>query len=247
MGYDVLQVGNINTSLLEMARESSSKVLSLVFRNEFSSTLKAISQDAHFVQFIKDNLSRMLALMDAGGLDNVIGQMLKAFVGNNRQVGEWIISRLLKEGRSQSQVGILGTLVKANPEFFLSRIGIIKQFIFLRVEEEISKEFDLENFKRLEPYMNIWMELVGFFSKNLRIKEWREKVFDQKLDILNENDMILFVNKKREEVMMLEFKDFNNLLNLLDKIDQDQHMSKLNLGLEIIFNYIDKKELILTL
>jgi hypothetical protein len=234
MGYDVLQVGNINTSLHEMARESSSKVLSLVFRKDFSSTLKAVSQDTHFVQFVKDNLSRMLMLMDSGSLSNVIGQLLKAFVGYNKEVGEWIITRLLEEGRSQGQVGMLGTLVKANPMFFLSRIGIIKEFIFERIAEEIKKDVNLEEIRRIEPYMNIWMELVGFFSKNLRVEKWRKKVFGIKIDIQEENHMINFVNEKRGEIMMLGFEDFNNLLNLLEKIDQAEFISKQNSKLEII-------------
>lgn len=129
MGYDIRNVGNIDMTLVDMKRSAASKVLSILFRGEFKNTLQKIAKDESYVTFVKDHLNQLMSLISDKKYSHVIGQILQMFTSYNKELGDWIISRLLDIDCNSRQVTLLLTLTKCNPRRFLGRLQIIKNFI----------------------------------------------------------------------------------------------------------------------
>ena len=180
MGYDVHNVGNINTTILDMKKTTSSKILSIIFKGDFTKTLQKISQSDHYVEHIKSNLNNLFDLLQDKNLSHIICQVLQMFVTYNKDLGDWIISKLLNTNCCSKQVALLCSLSKCNPEHFLARLHIIKDFIFKQFEITSNAEnFEVVELRKLEPFMKTFKDLVAIYSKNLQIPSWSQKVFKE--------------------------------------------------------------------
>ena len=177
MGYDIRNVGNIDMTLVDMKRSAASKVLSILFRGEFKNTLQKIAKDESYVTFVKDHLNQLMSLISDKKYSHVIGQILQMFTSYNKELGDWIISRLLDIDCNSRQVTLLLTLTKCNPRRFLGRLQIIKNFIFEHVNS-LTRNTEIQNnqLTKLQPFMETFIDLVTIFSKNLQIQSWCDEV-----------------------------------------------------------------------
>jgi hypothetical protein len=93
MGYDLSTVGNIEITINEMKRETSSKILGLLFRGQFPNTLSKIATNKEYIEFVKTHLNSMMDLISNPMTSHVIIQILQSFVSFNKELGDWIISK----------------------------------------------------------------------------------------------------------------------------------------------------------
>ena len=179
LGYDIHNVGNIDTTILDMKRSASSKILAILFRGDFSETLEKIAKDEYYINHIKENLNNLMELISDKKLSHVIGQILQMFVTYNKDLGDWIIAKLLDTDCGSTQVSLLYTLTKCNPLDFLGRLQIIKEFIFKQCAHVVSSSAIVaDDLLRLEPFMKTFVDLVSIYSKQLQIESWCQLVFD---------------------------------------------------------------------
>jgi len=95
MGYDINNVGNITTTINSLKRSSASKVLSILFKDEFKNTLEKISQDETYIEYLKTNINDLLLLITDKTVSHVVAQILQMFTKYNKGLGDWIIGKLL--------------------------------------------------------------------------------------------------------------------------------------------------------
>jgi hypothetical protein len=180
MGYDVHNVGNIDITLSNLKKATSSKIISILFKGEFENTLQRIATNEFYIDYIKTNLEELFNLISDQKLSHIVSQILKMFVKYNKDLGDWIILKLLNIDCENRQVSLLYDLIKSNPKEFLGRLKIIKDFIFDYCDQLSSKENpSVKEIEKLEPFMNTFIDLVDIYSKNLKIDQWCKPVLTE--------------------------------------------------------------------
>lgn len=95
MGYDVHNVGNIDITLSDLNKATSSKIISILFKGDFENTLQKIATNEFYINYIKANLEELFNLISDQKLSHIVSQILKMFVKFNKELGDWIILKLL--------------------------------------------------------------------------------------------------------------------------------------------------------
>lgn len=180
MGYDLNNVGNITTTINSLKRATSSKILSLLFKGQFKHTLNRISNDEYYVQYLKTHLNELLLQIQDKTVSNVVTKILQVFTKYNQGLGDWIIGKLLDINCNNEQVSLLYELIKCNPQQFISRLNMVKNFILIHCKNlEKKSEIIGQDFLQLEPFMTTFISLVNIYYKNLQIEGWWKEVLSE--------------------------------------------------------------------
>ena len=197
MGYDLNNVGNIKTTIDSLKRSTSSKVLSTLFKREFKNILEMIAKDNSYVDYLKANLNNILEVIDDKAVSHVIAQILRMFTKYNKELGDWIIKKLLDIHCNKGQVSLLYDLIKCNPKEFIPRLKIVQSFIFEHCEiVEKKQDKQPKDLLQLESFMRTFIDLVNVYSKNLQIEDWCNQVLTpEELEEKKKIDFQIFKSK----------------------------------------------------
>ena len=171
MGYDITNVGNIENTIADIKMKTASKILEMLFKGKFPTTLSRLSTSEEYTDYAKNHLDNLIKLLANDCTSRVVGLMLQTFVAYNKELGNWIIYKCLDLDWESKQVSLLYTLIKCNQEEYLGRLNIVKKFIFEQIAIMASTEDIKQNqIQKLLPFFSTFLDLVTLYTKNLNLK-----------------------------------------------------------------------------